>query len=39
MIILLTNDDGIFAPALVALREALAPLGNAPMSGAAVRST
>ncbi len=28
MIILLTNDDGIFAPALLALREALAPLGQ-----------
>lgn len=28
MIILLTNDDGIHAPALVALRESLAPLGR-----------
>jgi 5'-nucleotidase len=28
VIILLTNDDGIFAPALVALREALASLGR-----------
>lgn len=28
MNILLTNDDGIFAPALVALRESLAPLGR-----------
>jgi len=28
MIILLTNDDGIHAPALLALRECLAPLGR-----------
>lgn len=28
MIVLLTNDDGIFAPALTALREALAGLGR-----------
>ncbi len=28
MILLLTNDDGITAPALVALREALSPLGR-----------
>ncbi|MEO5880294.1 MAG: 5'/3'-nucleotidase SurE, partial [Candidatus Eisenbacteria bacterium] len=28
MNILLTNDDGIFAPALAALRETLAPLGR-----------
>ena len=28
MIILITNDDGIFAPALTSLKEALAPLGR-----------
>ena len=28
MIVLLTNDDGIWAPALVALRECLAPFGR-----------
>lgn len=28
MIVLLTNDDGIWAPALVALRESLAPFGR-----------